>query len=81
MMSRIVFLSPRIEMKCCIAGRGMRTRPMQVFIYTGPNHLAFRQIISYENGKIISAEETSAYGLQKLLYDPAPSGFRNVHNI
>ena len=63
----------------CMA-RGMRTRPMQVFIYTGPNHFAFRQNISYENGKTISAKETSAHGLQKLLNDPAPPGCGNVHN-
>ena len=36
--------------------------------------------ISYEDGKIISAEETSAHGLQKLLYDPAPPDCRDVHN-
>lgn len=34
-------------------------------------HLAFGQHTSYENGKVISAEETPAYGLQKLLHDPA----------
>jgi hypothetical protein len=42
-------------------------------IYIGPNHLAFGQNISYKNGKIISTEETSAHGLQKLLFDPAPA--------
>lgn len=53
---------------------------MQDFIYLGPNYFAFRRDISYENGEIISAEETSAYGLQEFLHNPAPPNHRNVHN-
>jgi len=44
--------------------------------YLAPCHKIPYQ--SYENGKVISAEETPAYRLQELLHDPAVLGRFNA---
>jgi len=58
----VAFPSLCVKTTCCIVVQNLY-EPDAEFIYIKPSYFAFRQDISYENGKIISAEETSAYGL------------------